>query len=82
VIYLDNSSLSVVNCKKKLIYSSENCSDVTVPVATGSKDRSNAGIVGSNPARFSFLCCAVLCRYRPCDGPIPRPRSWINSFRS
>jgi hypothetical protein len=22
-----------------------------------------------------FLCCAVLCRYRTCDGLIPHPRS-------
>jgi hypothetical protein len=22
-----------------------------------------------------FLCCVILCRYRPCVGLIPRPRS-------
>jgi hypothetical protein len=38
-------------------------------------DRSNTGFVGSNPARNMdvrvFLCCAILCRLRPWDGPIP-----------
>jgi hypothetical protein len=24
---------------------------------------------------FLYMRCAVLCWYRPCDGPIPRPRS-------
>jgi hypothetical protein len=43
-------------------------------------DRSNTGIVGSNPTRGRMyvcvsLCYAVLCRYRPCDEPIPRTRS-------
>jgi hypothetical protein len=39
-------------------------------------DRSNTGIVGSNPARGTVmcprLCFAVLCRKRPYDGLIPR----------
>jgi hypothetical protein len=56
-----------------------------VPVAARSKartvfDRSNTGIACSNSARGmdvcpGFLCCVVLCRYRPCVGLIPRPRS-------
>jgi hypothetical protein len=32
-----------------------------------------------------FLCCVVLCRYRPCDGLITRPRSpaiCLNSLRN
>jgi hypothetical protein len=32
-----------------------------------------------------FLCCVVLCRYRPCDGLITRPRSpaiCLNSSRN
>jgi hypothetical protein len=40
--------------------------------------RSNIGITGSNPARGMdvcvFLCCVVLCRYRPCAGLIPPPK--------
>jgi hypothetical protein len=42
------------------------------------------GIVGSNSVRdvdvTLFLCCALLCRYRPCDGPIHRPRSPTLSY--
>jgi hypothetical protein len=39
--------------------------------------RLNTGIVGSNPTQGTFilcLCCSV-CRYRPCDGLIPGPKS-------
>jgi hypothetical protein len=28
-----------------------------------------------------FLCCGVLCRWRPCVGPIPRPRILTNCLR-
>jgi hypothetical protein len=43
-------------------------------------DTSNTAIMDSNPARgmdyvHLFLCCNVLCRQRPRDGPIPRPRN-------
>jgi hypothetical protein len=60
-----------------------------VSVAEGSEastvfGRSNVEIPGSNPSRgmdvclrFSVLCCPV-CRYRPCFGPITRPRSPTN----
>jgi hypothetical protein len=40
----------------------------------------NTGIVVSNPGRcmnvcpWFFLCCVILCRWRPCSGPISRPR--------
>jgi hypothetical protein len=50
--------------------------------------RSNVEIEGSNPARgmdvclrFSVLCCVVLCRQRPCVGPITRPRSPTNCLK-
>jgi hypothetical protein len=40
-------------------------------------DLLNIGVVGSNPTRGMdvrvFLCCAVMTRYRLCDGPITRP---------
>jgi hypothetical protein len=42
---------------------------------------SDTGIVGSNATRGIDVClclvcvCVVLCRKRPCDGLIPRPRS-------
>jgi len=56
-------------------------------------ERSSTGIVCSDPAqgmklRPRFLCCAVLFRSRPCDGPIPHARhptkilKRIHSFRS
>jgi hypothetical protein len=45
-------------------------------------ERSNPEIVSSNPTRgIMSVCiysvCVVLCRWRPCDGLIPRPRSPI-----
>jgi hypothetical protein len=39
--------------------------------------RSNTGIVGSN-STHGMDVCAVLCRLRPCDGLIPRPRRLID----
>jgi len=53
-------------------------------------DRSNTGIVGSNPARDMDSCrfYAVLCTYSPYCVLIPRLRSptnmskWIHGFRS
>jgi len=47
----------------------------------------NFGIMGSNPARGMYVCtyvrvcqcCYVLCRQRPCDGPIlPSKESYQN----
>jgi hypothetical protein len=63
-----------------LIYSP--CSSRPVPVTARSKalialDSLKTGIVGSNPSRGMAVCprcCGILCRWRPCDGPIPRPR--------
>jgi hypothetical protein len=60
-------------------------------VATRSKawivfSLSNIWIVGSNPTRCMdvyprFFCvCVVLCRWRTCDGLIPRPRSPADCF--
>jgi hypothetical protein len=42
--------------------------------------RTNTGVVGSNPNRgmdicLRLFCVCVLCRLRPCDGLISRPRS-------
>jgi hypothetical protein len=39
--------------------------------------RLNAGIVGSNPTEGMDVCVysEFVCRQRPCDGPITRPRS-------
>jgi hypothetical protein len=45
---------------------------------------SNPGNVGSNPAQDMDVCalilclCCSVCRQRPCDGLIPRPRSPTN----
>jgi hypothetical protein len=60
--------------------------DMPITVAMRSKAwtvfaRSNAGIMGSNPIQgmdvclcvYSVLCCPV-CRWRPCDALITRPR--------
>jgi hypothetical protein len=45
--------------------------------------RSNAGIVGSNPNQGMDVCVCVysVCRQRPCDGLIPRPRSSTDSVQ-
>jgi hypothetical protein len=49
-------------------------------VAARSKARSNTRVVDSNSTRLMDVCvrlfclCCPACRYRPCDGLIPRPR--------
>jgi hypothetical protein len=43
--------------------------------------RPNTGVVGSNLTRGMDVCvhlfclCCCVCRYGPCDGLIPRPRT-------
>jgi hypothetical protein len=48
---------------------------------------SNTGIVGSDLTQGMDVClrlfcvCFVLCRWQPCDGLIPRPRSPTDCLR-
>jgi hypothetical protein len=66
--------------------------NLPIPVAVRSKAwtvfaRLNTGIVGLNPTEGMDVCLrlfcvyVVLCRYRPCDGLISRPRSPIDCLR-
>jgi hypothetical protein len=81
-----SSNLPFLNLSAKcgtLNYKTNNSLVVEITVAVRSKagnvfSRSNTGIVGS---KHGYLCVrlfcvyVVLCRYRPCDWLIARPRS-------
>jgi hypothetical protein len=64
--------------RKKDLHEISNDNGVRAPITVFAC--SNSGVLSSNPTRGMGVCLysvfffLVLCRERPCEGPIPRPR--------